>query len=871
MSDMSVWLWLIPCLPLMAAALILFAGEAVLRRLSHWPCVLAIAGSCVLSFVALAYVRSAGKEENPGLERVIEEVEADPKEGHVKDAVGVLRKLGYYDLSDRARALRKSGDGKGGVVLELTDEQRAARLKAILLRARERHKEEAKNPDRILYSRFSWIAASPAVVELDEVRAEVEEADPEFDDDKLADAPARAVAVLGRLHYDDLSRQAGGLEGAPPELIKQELQRVLEGAHRRSLKDPLISRARVSFGLRVDALSAIMLVMITSIATCIATYASGYMKGDPGYPRFFAEVSLFVFSMTMLVMGDNFLLLFLGWEGVGLCSYLLIGFWYQKPSAADAARKAFLVTRLGDVGMFIGILMLWFRFGTVEYDAVFGAIVEGVNKGELSEGFLTATALLLFCGAVGKSAQFPLHVWLPDAMEGPTPVSALIHAATMVTAGVYLVARCTPLFMVAPDAQMVVALSGGITMVLAALIALTQHDLKRVLAYSTLSQLGYMFLALGCALKVPGKTIGSDVSHPLTILAVTAAMFHLFTHAFFKALLFLSAGSVMTAMHHVIDMRRFSGLRKVLPITHWTFLAGAVSLAALPLTSGFFSKDEILAAVWDASHQSGAGTRGTVYLVLLAAGILTAGLTAFYTFRAYFKTFWGELKLPEEVLHGHGSDHSKESAHDSHGGHGRSAHAPAAAVHKAPAMAHESPAVMTIPLIILAVPALIVGGLLGPTHLFGGLIGKTPYFPEVEAEHGNWFTTWLHHTNWPLLTLGTSAGLIGLALAYLMYRVRPELPAELAKKIEPLYQASLNKFFFDEIYLALVVRPAEALARLIGSGDKNILDEFVDLVGQVPRLIGALFRPVQNGLVQFYALAMILGLAVFLLALVRSL
>jgi NADH-quinone oxidoreductase subunit L len=414
----------------------------------------------------------------------------------------------------------------------------------------------------------------------------------------------------------------------------------------------------------------------------------------------------------------------------------------------------------------------------------------------------------------------------------------------MVTAGVYLVARCTPLFMAAPDAQLVVALSGGITMLLAALIALTQNDLKRVLAYSTLSQLGYMFLALGCALRAPGKTtIGSEVTHPLVTFAVTAAMFHLFTHAFFKALLFLSAGSVMTAMHHVIDMRRFSGLRKVLPITHWTFLAGAVSLSALPLTSGFFSKDDVLAAVHEASHVAG-GTRGTFYLVLLAAGILTAGLTAFYTFRAYFKTFWGELKLPEELSHGHGHGHA------SHGSHGKEA------------TAQESPPVMTIPLIILAVLALVVGGLLGPwTHYFGKLLAHVPYFPLGGEEEANYV----------LMGLGTAAGLIGLALAWLMYQKRPELAPMLAKKIEPLYQMSLNKFFFDEIYLAVVVRPAEALARLIRRADADGVDAAVDLVGRVPVLIGALFRPVQNGLVQFYALAMILGLTVFLLALVRSL
>ena len=308
----------------------------------------------------------------------------------------------------------------------------------------------------------------------------------------------------------------------------------------------------------------------------------------PGYARFFAEFALFVFSMCMLVLAGSFLVLFVFWEGVGLCSYLLIGFWYRRPSAAAAARKAFLVNRIGDFGFLLGVLLIWDTFGTLNYDRRPRRLRRGCSNWRLQQpGVLVGICLLLFLGAVGKSAQFPLHVWLPDAMEGPSPVSALIHAATMVTAGVYLVARCTPLFELAPAAQLVVAGIGGFTALLAALTALTQNDLKRVLAYSTVSQLGYMFLALGCG-------IGGG---PLLTLAVTAAMFHLFTHAFFKALLFLSAGSVMHAMGDVIDMRQFGGLRRVLPLTHWTFLCGAAALAGVPLLSGFWSKDEILLAV----------------------------------------------------------------------------------------------------------------------------------------------------------------------------------------------------------------------------------------------------------------------------------
>ena len=467
---------------------------------------------------------------------------------------------------------------------------------------------------------------------------------------------------------------------------------------------------------------------------------------------------------------------------------------------------------------------------------------------------LLSAGLLLFCGAAGKSAQFPLHVWLPDAMEGPTPVSALIHAATMVTAGVYLVARSTPLFMAAPEAQLTVACIGGFTSILAALIALTQNDLKRVLAYSTLSQLGYMFLALGCAIAY--KSGGAD---DLVTFAVTAAMFHLFTHAFFKALLFLSAGSVMHAMHHVIDMRRFSGLKQVMPVTHATFLCGALALAGFPLLSGFWSKDEILDAASKASlsrsHYSG------LYRLLLISGVVTAGLTAFYTFRAYFKTFWGQEKIPPEAgSHGHGDDHT-----ETHGTHGHAK--PAAPKRTAQGVAHESPPVMTIPLMVLAVFAVGIGFLVGPTHdcrpacNSAHFLEQTPSFPQAVHED----------PNWQLMGISTAVGLAGIAVAWLMYMQQVDLPGKFAKSAQALYQLSLNKFYLDELYVALIVQPLEGLTQLLRQFDLNGLDALVDLIGQVPRLLGGLFRPVQNGLVQFYALAMILGLTVFLLALVRSL
>lgn len=604
---------------------------------------------------------------------------------------------------------------------------------------------------------------------------------------------------------------------------------------------PWIQAGHIDIGvtLRADALSAMMLVMITFIGSWIAIYSIGYMHGDPGYPRFFAAVALFIFSMTTLVLGDNFLVMFAGWEGVGLCSYLLIGFWYQKEAAAAAARKAFLVTRIGDLGLLLGILLLWMTpINSFNYETIFANLdkVLALKHGNI---YLYAAAVLLFCGAAGKSAQFPLHVWLPDAMEGPTPVSALIHAATMVTAGIYLLARCTPLFMLVPDAQLLVACIGGFTALFAALIALTQTDLKRVLAYSTLSQLGYMFLSLGCGLRIE-----SDKS--LVTFAVTAAMFHLFTHAFFKALLFLSAGSIMHSMGHVIDMRRFSGLRKVMPLTHLGFLCGAVALAAVPGTSGFWSKDEILDACSQASH---GGQYASVYFTLLVVGVVTAGLTSFYTFRAYFLTFWGDVRVPEEAdaHHGHGDDHGHDHAHHGHSGPPKRA-------------SYESPFVMTAPLLVLAVFALFVGLAVGPlTHYFADVLHHTPGWPHDKHDH---------RMNLQLMAVSTLVGLAGIGLAWLMYVKVPALPGRVAKAMPVLYQLSRDKFKIDELYDVVIVRPMQTLAHLLRRFDSGGVDASVDLVGNSPRLLGELFRPIQNGLVQFYALAMVLGLTVFLLSLI---
>lgn len=632
----------------------------------------------------------------------------------------------------------------------------------------------------------------------------------------------------------------------------------------------------VAFSMRADGLSAVMLVTVTFIGTLIAIYSSGYMHGDPGYPRFFAAVSLFLAAMTTLVLANNFILLYAGWEGVGLCSYLLVGFWFAKPSAAAAARKAFLVTRLGDIGLFLGILLLWgsqvwhpLRIDGVaqppslEYDVIFrlGPVIDKTT--------MTIACLLLFVGAVGKSAQFPLHVWLPDAMEGPSPVSALIHAATMVTAGVYLVARCTPLFGLVPEAQLVVAIIGGFTSLLAALIALTQTDLKRVLAYSTVSQLGYLFLALGAG------------TERLAVYAVMAAMFHLVTHAFFKALLFLGAGSVMHAMGDVIDMRRFSGLRKVLPVTHWTFLAGSAALAGLPFLSGFWSKDEILDVVFHASEATGSRYR-TVYLILFFTALVTAGLTAFYTFRAYFMTFWGELRIPDEAYsHHHGGGHAADHGHSHPNGHADK-HAitvkpakdaiTADVVHRDPNKQFESPPVMTVPLIILAIGSLFIGGFLTLGHAFAhfleehwmvlpppdGIANLLPEGPiHADIQH--------HHNPW--LMLGSSLLALGGAfLAYVLYVQKPTMAAEIASSMKGLYGMSRNKFYLDEIFAAMFVAPVNGLAGLSRLVDTHIVDGLVDLVGQLPAALGQAVRPLQNGLVQFYALLMALGVASFLLA-----
>ncbi len=621
----------------------------------------------------------------------------------------------------------------------------------------------------------------------------------EAHDDHAADSHAAVGGAVKYFIYDWFHVGDGGVQ---PTSMSDDLARADAGG---------IS-ARVE--LRADAMSALMLVMVTTVSLLVAIFASGYMQGDPGYPRFFGALSLFVFSMCMLVLASNFLLLFVFWEAVGLCSYLLIGFWFHKPSAAAAAKKAFVVNRIGDFGLILGIFLLWTTFGTLEFDRIL-ADPSLIRQVVLTQPeIFTTICLLLFIGAVGKSAQFPLHVWLPDAMEGPTPVSALIHAATMVTAGVYLVARCAPLFMHSPFALQIVAGVGAATALIAAITALTQNDLKRVLAYSTVSQLGYMFMSLGAA--------GADPEH-LMQPAVTYAMFHMFTHAFFKAVLFLSAGSVMHAMGDVIDMRRFSGLRTALPITWITFLAGALALAGVPLLSGFWSKDEILAVLHMAAQSE---THGTYYTVILCIALLTALMTAFYTFRAYFLTFHGPEVFPPEAGH----------------------------------HPHDAPPAMAIPLYILGAAALLIGLATGPTHLYGHYLHHTPNMPAAPA----------HGPDWLMMMMSTILALGGIAGAYLVYGSHRGA-AGVKDNASPLVKFSLNGLYLDELYLALVVKPLRSLAEVSEIFDRMIIDKIVDGVALIPGVVGSILRPIQNGLVQHYAFVMLLGLAAGMVWMLQSL
>ncbi|GAC1471367.1 MAG: NAD(P)H-quinone oxidoreductase subunit 5 [Isosphaeraceae bacterium] len=596
----------------------------------------------------------------------------------------------------------------------------------------------------------------------------------------------------------------------------------------------------VPIEFRVDGLTTMMLSMVTFVSTLVAVFASGYMAGEEGYPRFFAVVGLFVFSMTGLVLSNNYLLTYGFWEGVGACSYLLVGFWHSKPSAAAAAKKAFLVNRVGDVGFAIAIFWMWSV--SANHDLSYDNVLSQSNLHLIPYAAVQGIALLLFWAATAKSAQIPLYVWLPDAMEGPTPVSALIHAATMVTAGVYLLARSTPLLVMAPLVQMTVCLVGCSTALLAALIALTQTDLKRVLAYSTVSQLGFMFMALGAAVGNVAR------------FAVFAAMFHLFTHAFFKALLFLGSGSVMHSMGGVIDMRRFSGLRHRLPYTFWTFAVGGIALSGIPILSGFWSKDDILVSLQLAAHWEATDGLGyaSVYKAIYWVAVFTAGLTAFYTGRAFFMTFFGPEKLPRpddpeappQIAHDH-----HDADEDSHASHH---------------LGEESGPLMTIPLVVLAVCAAFVGIVFGPTHLFQHHIEHTFGFQNLLPG--------IHHdAGWGTPLIGTLAGVLGLSISYVFYATGSPIPDRLARTLNPLYRASLNKFSVDEIYEALIVRTTLITAKFSAFIDTYMVEGLVVLVSWIPRLVGKeLLGPYQNGLIQFYAAVTALGIVGLLWILLLS-
>jgi NADH-quinone oxidoreductase subunit L len=550
----------------------------------------------------------------------------------------------------------------------------------------------------------------------------------------------------------------------------------------------------VNVSALVDPLSSVMLLVVTVVSFLIFVYSNGYMAHDAGFPRFFTWLSLFVFAMLILVMADNYLLMFVGWEGVGLCSYLLIGFWFERPEPYYAAKKAFVMNRIGDWGYTIGIITIFLVFGSMNFVDVFRRLDESA----LPQGTLTLICIALFFGATGKSAQLPLYSWLPDAMEGPTPVSALIHAATMVTSGVYLVARSMPLFEVAGPSLQVVGVVGAITAIFAASIALVQFDIKRVMAYSTVSQLGYMFLALG---------VGAPV----------AAIFHLATHAFFKALLFLGSGSVIHGLGGEQDMRKMGGLRRKMPVTFWTMLIAGGALAALPPLAGFWSKDEILGAAFVNGH-----------LVLYAVGIITAILTGFYVTRALWMTFYGEPR--DHHLYDH---------------------------------AHESPRVMTLPLMALAAGSAVLGIAIGFPPEQGFI--HTFLNPVVEAagvaEHIPELATIL-----ALSVVSVVAGVIGIAIGVSMYvRHRPD-PAALTRAAGPVYRILVNKYYVDELYDHRFVEAGRVIAGASWAFDIHIIDGLANRLGWALAIGGQGLRRVQTGIVGNYALTIVAGLLLMLVA-----
>ncbi|RKX21793.1 MAG: NADH-quinone oxidoreductase subunit L [Candidatus Zixiibacteriota bacterium] len=551
----------------------------------------------------------------------------------------------------------------------------------------------------------------------------------------------------------------------------------------------------VNFGLLLDPLSAVMILVVSGVGFLIHVYSIGYMSHDKCYGRFFTYMNLFTFSMLTLVLADNFLLMFVGWEGVGLCSYLLIGFWFEKKSASDAGKKAFIVNRIGDFGFLLGMFLIFWNIGSLNFHDVIQAAPTAFIAGG---GLITAICILLFVGATGKSAQIPLFVWLPDAMEGPTPVSALIHAATMVTAGVYMIARTNILYIMSPDALMVVAIIGAATAFFAATIGMAQNDIKRVLAYSTVSQLGYMFLACGVA-------------------SFSAGIFHLMTHAFFKALLFLGAGSVIHSMSDEQDMRKMGGLKKYIPVTYWTFFIATIAISGIPGLSGFFSKDEIL---WKSfSSQYG-------HPIFWVIGFVTAGMTAFYMFRLVYMTFHGKERMDKETK--------------SH--------------------IHESPKTMTIPLMVLAVLS-VVGGWVGLPHIFGVANHFEHWLEPVMAtsnhvavQHALLSSGANASAEWGLMGASVVLVLIAIFLARLFYNKKPELATNFQQKLKGLHKLLLNKYYVDEIYGAVIIRPLVYFSLFLWKFiDVVIIDGFLNGMATLYNDISETFRQGQDGKLRSYA------------------
>ncbi len=586
----------------------------------------------------------------------------------------------------------------------------------------------------------------------------------------------------------------------------------------------------VDVAYRVDQLSVMMTMVVTGVGFLIHIYSMGYMSHDEGYWKFFAYLNLFIFAMLNLVLGNNLLLLFLGWEGVGVCSYLLIGFWYTDMAKSDAAKKAFIYNRIGDFAFLIAMFMVFQTVGSLNFDVILG------NLDSFTEGYMVAIGLLMFVGATGKSAQIPLFVWLPDAMAGPTPVSALIHAATMVTSGIYLISRMSPMYAMIPEVMIIISVIGALTAIVAATIAITQNDIKGVLAYSTVSQLGYMFLALGAG-------------------GFTAAMFHVVTHAFFKACLFLGSGSVIHAMEHVEhglhkegkdvhfdpqDMRFMGGLKKYMPSTYKTFLIATVAIAGIPPLAGFFSKDEVLAMTMNAGFVDGGSW---VYMMLWSVGIITAFLTAFYMFRLTLTTFHGSFKLPTKIKEAVGSEK----------------------------FLHENPWTMTTPLWVLAVLA-----------VFGGFLGVPNFIVETfthEPAHINLLHDWLYKVNadysivmnhaleWGLMAVSILIAISGVWLAFRMYNndQQEESDAKIASRFGGLYSVWKDKYNLDDVYEGLIANPTVKFSdKVLAVFDMKVVDGIVNAIAGTVRLFGSLFRYLQTGVVSSYALAFVIGVIVIL-------